>query len=361
MESDTLLASPATVDFSTADLPELNFAHIENLTDSTGIIQHAMFALPNRKEGYCIDDNARALMLMVWACKNKKNSSAFTLLPVYLSYIHHMQTDDGYFRNFMSYSKTMHENRGSEDSFGRTIMALGFLANEGTSTMLVRSAAEIFVKAYPHIHQLKSIRGVANSIVGLCQFIKYNYPDDLKVDMVIELSNRLTEQYRLHKSDDWHWFEDVLTYDNAILPLALVNAYEITQDESYLEVAFESMQFLESKTMHDSMVRPIGNDGWCSRDGITAQYDQQGIDVMAMVLYYSQAFRITREQKFLQNMYNCYQWFLGRNDKGQPLYDASTGGCADGLHADGVNLNQGAESTLAYWISHVVVASALEE
>lgn len=356
----TLVASKPSL-FRVNQLPELNFAHIINLTNDTGIIQHALFALPNRKEGYCIDDNARALLLMVLACKNKKNKTAFQLLPVYLSFVHYMQTSNGYFRNFMSYTKSIEEERGSEDSFGRTVMALGFLANEGTSTMLVRTGAELFSKAYPHIQELVSLRGIANSIIGLCQFIKYNYPDDLKVNLVITLTNKMIEKYEANKTSDWQWFEEVLTYDNAMLPLALLNAYEITQDENYMAVAFESMEFLESKVFHEGVLRPIGNDGWCNRNGSTAQFDQQGIDVMAMVLYYQQAFRLTREQQYLDRMYKSYQWFLGLNDLRQPLYDATTGGCADGLMIDGINYNQGAESTLAYWISHVVVATALEE
>jgi hypothetical protein len=361
METIHTILPPKSIGFSKIQLPKMDFSHIQNLTDDTGIIQHAMFDMPNRKEGYCIDDNARALLLMVWACKDKQNKLAFRLLPVYLSYIHYMQTSDGYFRNFMSYSKSIIEERGSEDSFGRTIMALGFLANEGTTTLLIRSAAEMFSRAYPHIAKLTSLRGRANAVIGLCQFIKYNYPDDLKTDLVTSLANSLVAEYRLNSGDNWHWFEEVLTYDNAILPLALLNAYEITQNSTYLAVAFDAMEFLESKVIHNGIVRPVGNDGWCSRNGPTAQFDQQPIDVMAMVLFYQQAFRLTREQPFLDKMYTAYQWFLGKNDMLQPLYDQSTGGCADGLLAEGINLNQGAESTLAYWLSHVVVTSALEE
>jgi hypothetical protein len=344
-----------------AQMPDLNFLHIDNLTDLTGIMQHAMFAMPNRKEGYCIDDNSRALLLTVWACKNKKNKTAARLLPIYLSFIHYMQTDDGHFRNFMSYAKVSHEDRGSEDSFGRTMMALGFLINDGPSTLLVKTGREIFAKAYPHVQRLVSLRGMANTIIGICQFIKCNYPDDLKRNMVIRLSDKMVGMYKENKKDTWHWFEPILTYDNAMLPLALLNAYEVTQDEEYLAVAFESMQFLESKVFHNDTLRPIGNQGWCKQNGTTAQFDQQGIDVMAMILYYQQAFRLTREQQYLDNMYKSYQWFLGKNDLGLPLYDVATGGCADGLHCEGVNLNQGAESTLAYWISHLVVALALTE
>lgn len=361
METDNIAVLPKRITLTAAQMPELNFSHLRALTDDTGIIQHAMFDMPNRKEGYCIDDNARALLLMVWAGKDKKNTAVQRLLPIYLSFIHYMQTDTGYFRNFMSYTKSVEEERGSEDSFGRTIMALGYLINEGSQPLPVKTGLELFTKAYPHIGQLTSLRGIANAIVGVCQFIKYRFPDDLKRDMVINLSDKMIAMYNEHKKTDWYWYEPVLTYDNAIMPLALLNAYEITQNETYLSVAFESMKFLETKVFYSGMLRPVGNRGWCKPDGPVAQFDQQGIDAMAMILFYQQAFRITRAQKYLTKMYQCYRWFLGANDLGLSLYDPATGGCADGLHAEGVNLNQGAESTLAYWISHVVVMAAVKE
>jgi hypothetical protein len=313
--------------------------------------------MPNRREGYCIDDNARALLLMVWACRDKRNKLARRLLPIYLSFIHYMQSDNGYFRNFMSYNKSSIDICGSEDSFGRTIMALGYLVYEGPSSLLIRTGAEIFSDAYKHVEHLNSLRGMANSIIGVCQFIKYNFPDDLKKNMVIKLADKMVSMYEHNKQNDWHWFEPVLTYDNAILPLSLLHTFEMTRHEDYLSVAMEAMQFLESKVFHDEILRPIGNQGWCKRGGITAQFDQQGIDAMAMVLFYRKAFDLFHEQKYLDKMNESYQWFLGINDLGLPLYDPSTGGCADGLHAEGINFNQGAESTLAYWISHIAVES----
>ena len=359
MLKDKALPIQAKGALTAKQLPEMDFQHISNLTDDTGMIQHALFSIPNRKEGYCIDDNARALLLSVWASKDKKNSTAIRLLPVYLSFIHYMQSEDGYFRNFMSYSKHIEEVRGSEDSFGRTMMALGYLINEGNPHLLVKTGMQIFAKAYSHVDQLISPRAIANSIIGICQFIKRNYPDEIKTAMVAGLSEKLMCMYEAHNSKDWHWFENILTYDNGILPLALLNSWEITQDENCLLIAFEALEFLESKTFHKGIFRPIGNLGWCRKGGSPAQFDQQGIDVMAMVLCYQQAYRNTREPKYLDRMYAAYRWFLGSNDLGVSLYDPSTGGCADGLHAKGINLNQGAESTLAYWISHVIVASEL--
>ena len=154
------------------DLPAVNFSHIQNLTDDTGIIQHAIFNIPNRKEGYCLDDNARALLLSVLACRyNHNDKTELQLLHVYLSFIHYMQTDNGEFKNFMSYTKAATEERGSEDSFGRTIMALGFLMNEGLSNMFSKTAAGIFSRAYRHIDNLVSIRGIANAVIGVCQTV----------------------------------------------------------------------------------------------------------------------------------------------------------------------------------------------
>jgi hypothetical protein len=359
--SQTITSSPKPPVLKSDHLPGVNFSHIRNLTDDTGIIQHAVFGIPNRKEGYCIDDNSRALLLAVWACKDKKNQIARGLLPVYLSFIHYMQTDTGEFRNFMTYTKVCPEERGSEDSFGRTIMALGYLVNEGPSDLLIKPGEEIFLKALPHTDQLVSLRGIANSIIGVCQFIKFNYPDDLKKKTVMALASKMTGMYKENKRAHWHWFEPHLTYDNAMLPLALLHAYEVINDNTYLSTAMESMQFLESKVFHNGMLRPIGNQGWHQRDGAAAIFDQQGIDAMAMVLLYQQAFNITGEKKYLSKMYASHQWFLGANDLGISLYDPSTGGCADGLHCEGINLNQGAESTLAYWISHMALASVLTE
>lgn len=361
METAEILSQPNPRVLEFKDLPKFNFSHVKSLTDDTGIIQHAIFNIPNRKEGYCIDDNARALLLAVWACKDKQNDVALPLLHVYLSFIHYMQTPNGEFKNFMSYTKEAFEERGSEDSFGRTIMALGFLVNESPSHLLAKTGCEIFSKAYRHIDQLVSIRGIANSMVGLCQYIKYNYPDDVKRDLVIKLADKMVVMFEENKGKGWQWFEPILTYDNAILPLALLNAYEVSSDETYLTIAIESMRFLESKVFHYGILSPIGNEGWLSQGSEGARFDQQGIDAMAMVLFYQQAFRVTRNKKYLSRMYQSYQWFLGSNDLALSLYDPTTGGCADGLHMEGINLNQGAESTLAYWISHMVVAAAIKE
>jgi hypothetical protein len=323
--------------FNAGQLPELNFAHISSMTDTTGIARFALVAEPRPEEGYSIDDNSAALLLTVRACKNKKNQIAQRLLPIYLGFIQQMQMDNGYFRNMPRDTKTGEEEKSTEDAFGRALMALGFLVNEGPTHLLMKTGLGIFSKAYPHIDKLVSLRSMASAIIGVCQVIKYNYPDDTRQDMVINLSNKLVNSYKENQRSDWHWYEPTLSRDNALLPLALLNAYEITQDEQYLDVALESIKFLELKIAHT------------------------GREVMTMILFYQQAFRVTREQQYQDSMYQRYQWFMGANNLNRPLYDPSTGGCTDGSQVRGKGLNQGAESTLSYWISHLAVASALAE
>jgi hypothetical protein len=373
MQKDMVLSR---VPFTASELPGVDFSHIQNLTDTKGIIRQAPFSLPGRKEGYYIEDNSRALLLSVWAGKSGKNKVAQRLLPIYLSFIQSMQMSDGYFRDFAVHPKNGAEGwsidrdgnpdsgmdeRCSEESFGRTMMALGFLVNEGPTHLLIRTGMAVLVKAYEHSGRLVSLRGIANALVGICQIIKYNYPDDAKQDMVVRLSDKLTDMYELHQRDDWQWFEPEMACDNAVLPLALLNAYEITQQEKYMDVAFGSMKFLESKVIHNGVVKPMGKPGVFKPGKGAVRLDQQGMDVMAMVLFYQQAYRITREQEYLDRMYLCYRWFLGANGTGVSLYDPSTGGCADALNAKGALSNPGVESTLAYWISHVTVSTALTE
>ncbi len=175
------------------------------------------------------------------------------------------------------------------------------------------------------------------------------------------LTNKLVLAYDCHKGDDWHWFEDKMTYDNAIFPLALFHALEITGNEEVKTIAYESLNYLEKLTFNLNSCNPVGNDGWYLRGNkVMPLYDQQAIEIMAMVLMYDQAYTATGEQEYMKKMFSCYLWFLGENSLRIPLYDSETKGCADGLHRDGANRNQGAESTLAYLISHLTILKAFK-
>jgi glycosyltransferase involved in cell wall biosynthesis len=341
-------------------MPAFSMAHIQRLTDDTGIVQHAKYGIPNLKEGYCVDDNARALIMVILAYKQNKNKVALELLPVYLSYIQYMQCDDGNFRNFLSFKREYLDEVGSDDSFGRTIWALGFLINNAPNNSYREFAKDLFFRSIPHFNKLTHLRGLANTIIGLSSYLKASPNDEGMINELNLLVTPLKAAYKNQSSDKWHWFEEKMTYDNALLPLALLHHYQITQDAESLEIGMLTMNFLDEKTLNKGYLNPVGNDGWLYKDKEMALHDQQAIETMAMVLMYFKAYEVSQDMQYIKKMYVCYQWFLGENSLRLPLYDYETKGCGDGLQPYGVNRNQGAESTLAYWISHLMVLKALE-
>ena len=336
-------------------LPAFKPDHIISLTDDTGIIQHATGNIPNRKEGYCLDDNSRALILAILGWEQNQDENLQKLIPLYLSFIHYMQREDGKFINFLDYSRNYSEKVGSEDAYGRTLMALGYILTSSQSSLVIKTADVIFQNAFIHIHTLTSIRGIANSIIGLCKYVRYNYTDNNKKSAIIKLSDILTEEYHKNTSPGWYWYESILSYDNAILPLSLLYAYDITHNSIYLKVALDSIKFLESIVFRNGTLETVGNNGWYPQNGVPALFDQQPIDTMAMILLYQKVYELTNDQRFMLNMTISYEWFIGRNTTGIPLYDCHTGGCSDGLQIDGINYNQGAESTISFWISYFTV------
>lgn len=341
-------------------MPKFSLAHVLRLTDDTGIVQHAKYGIPNLKEGYCLDDNARALIMALMAYQRNKSKEAFELLPIYLSYIHYMQTDDGNFRNFLSFDRRYLDDVGSEDSFGRTIWSLGYLIGCAASNSYREFAMELFHRSYPHFKALRYLRGMANTIIGIALYLKVYPTDEGMMNEMIRLTQPLLDAYEKTRADDWEWFEEQMTYDNAILPLALLHSCEITGNEKARKIALTTMAFLDKVTIANGYLSPVGNDGWYNRGGELPTFDQQAIETMAMVAMHFQAYQIFRKPEYIEKMFLCYKWFLGENTLRAPLYDYETKGCCDGLLPTGINRNQGAESTLAYLISHLTVLNAFE-
>jgi len=341
-------------------MPKLNLSHITLLTDDTGIIQHARFGIPNLKEGYCIDDNARALIMALMAYQLDKNQKALKLIPVYLSFIQYMQLEDGNFRNFLSFNRNYLDEVGSEDSFGRTVWSLGYLISAAPNNSYREFGRELFSHSVSHFKDLKYIRGKANTIIGIAHYLTMHPGDELLIAEINQLAGSILNAYKIHQDENWHWFEDILTYDNAILPLALLHHYEVTGSPESYQIAMESIAFLNSFSFENGYLNPVGNDGWMKKHGKNPIYDQQAIETMAMVLLYAKTYEITNDGKYLNLMQLSYEWFLGKNSLHIPLYDFETHGCADGLQFNSVNRNQGAESTLAYFISHLTVIKSAE-
>jgi glycosyltransferase involved in cell wall biosynthesis len=342
-------------------LPPFSLTHINRLTDDTGIIQHAKFGIPNLKEGYCLDDNSRALLMVLMTYRQMKNMRALELSPIYLSYIHYMQNPNGTFRNFLSFSRNFLDEVGSEDSFGRTIWALGYLLGNAPNDAYYQTGKMVFFNAAPNFEKLKSIRGIANTMIGISYYLKSNPSDDTMTERLRNLANLLIKHFNENETPDWKWFESLLAYDNGILPLALLHSAEILNDEKITQTAISTMNFLTKHTLKDNYLSIIGNEKWFNKEGERSVFAQQPIDAMAMVLMYHQAFHVTSDKEYLNKLYTSFLWFLGENDLRMSLYDFETQGCCDGFESYGVNRNQGAESSLAYLISHLTVLQAYEE
>jgi hypothetical protein len=219
----------------------------------------------------------------------------------------------------------------------------------------------VFFEASANFEKLKSIRSIANMMVGICYYLKSNPSDEGMMQRLKGFAYTLVKQYDDNKTEEWKWFEPLLAYDNGMLPLALLHSAQILQDEKIKTAAIETMNFLTSITMNDGYLSIIGNKEWYKKNGERSVFAQQPIDALAMVLMYHQAFHLTKDKQYLNKLYTSFMWFLGENDLRMSLYDFETKGCCDGFENYGVNRNQGAESSLAYLISHLTVLQAYEE
>jgi hypothetical protein len=238
---------------------------------------------------------------------------------------------------------------------------LGYLLSNAPNDAYYQTGNQLFFQAAPYFEKLQSIRGIANTLIGISYYLKSNPSDESMTERLRNLAHVLVRHFKENNTPKWHWFESLLAYDNGILPLALLHSAEILNDEDITTTAITTMDFLTKHTMKNKYLSVIGNEKWYKKDGERSVFAQQPIDAMAMVLMYHKAFLFTKDKSYLNKVYSSFLWFLGENDLRMKLYDFETKGCCDGFESYGVNRNQGAESTLAYLISHLSVLQAYEE
>ena len=335
-------------------LPTLRLVHLQRLSDSTGIFQHATFSLPNFHEGYCTDDNARALLLTVLLEETGDDTlEVQTLASAYAAFVNYaFDPEQNRFRNFMSFDRRWLEQTGSEDAHGRALWALGACVGRSRRRSLQMWAAQLFERALPAAANSDSARTWAFTLAGIGDYLKC-FSGDRHVDQVRQsLTQRLLDAFVQHSSDNWLWFESELTYANASLPHALLVSGQTANHPEAVDAGLRSLRWLaQVQTAEAGHFRPIGSGGFYPQGGTRAQFDQQPIEAAATVSACLQAFICTQDDFWLNETRKAFEWFLGRNDLGQPLYDPGAGGCYDALHVDRVNLNQGAESTLAFLLA----------
>jgi len=368
MESPKVQFSARMTHKSLDELPELNLKHLSQMSDDTGMLQHAIFTIPNRREGYTTDDNARALILAVLLeplerDREGKPSLRSATIGLYLSFVEHaFNPAKGRFKNFLRYDRRWNEPVGSEDSHGRALWGLGTVLGQSHDQGFRGAAGRLFEFSLPAVLEFSSPRAWAYTLLGIQEYLS-SYPGDRDAQKIRSvLSRRLLEMYESIRRPDWKWFENVLAYGNARLPQALLLVGAACSDDRMISAGLESLDWL-LRTQHCDVDRhfvPIGSQGFYPQDGEKARFDQQPLEAAGAVSACLQAYRVTGDSRWRNEAWSAFNWFLGDNDLQLPLYDSATGGCRDGLHPDRANENQGAESTLSFLMALMEMRSLPE-
>jgi glycosyltransferase involved in cell wall biosynthesis len=342
-------------------LPELKLNHLDQMTDGTGILQHAIFTIPNRSEGYTTDDNARALILTVML--ERTGPGVWDSSSRYLSFLEHaFNPAKGRFRNFLDYDRRWKEAAGSEDCHGRAVWALGTVIARSSDQGLRGAAGRLFEACLPLVVEFFSPRACAYSLLGIQEYL-HSYPGDRDVQKVQSaLTERLLAMYESVRRPDWKWFENILAYGNARLPQAMLLVGSACSDNRMISAGLETLDWLlltQRCQTHGHFV-PVGSQGFYRQGEDKARFDQQPLEAAGAVSACLQAYRVTGDSRWRKEAWSAFNWFLGDNDLQLPLYDAATGGCRDGLHPDRANENQGAESTLSFLMA-LLEMRALQE
>lgn len=352
-------------------LPPIKIDHFQRLTDDFGMFQFAKFTEPEIASGYTLDDNARALIAIVLfyarAKQHFQDSQKFLLkrpmlklMETYLNVFDFVAKPDGTFENYVTPDRKldhhMNERDSLEDSNGRALHALAIAATNRQGPKFVRErSTKLLRKSLQNNIPFTSPRAISFFIKALCYLIDADLLGD-EFDLRAKLqehTDHLVALFDTHAKEGWHWFEPYLTYANAIMPEALIFSYHITKNNHHLSIAMKTTNFLIDVHFDKGIYIPIGQDGWYHKDGKRYEYDQQPEDTASMVQLLAELYHATKETTYRDLMRNAFGWFLGNNSIKQIVYDQTSGGCCDGISPNGVNLNQGAESTVSYLIARL--------
>jgi hypothetical protein len=335
----------------------VNLGHLRALTDETGILQHSTFAVPRYAEGYCLDDNARALLLMALiedsgVVDSRTIRELATRYLAFVAYAFDSRTLR--FKNFMTYSRRWSEDVGSEDSHGHAIWALGATIGRASDPGRSSLSGDLFQAALPGLLTLGSPRAWAYGLLGIDEYLRAFEGDSSVEAARKELVGRLVDLHRAVATAEWPWFESSLTYANARLAQALIVSGDAMRSEEITNIGLSGLDWLARLQVEkNDFFAPVGSNGFYERGGEKATFDQQPIEAASMVSASLDALRVSRRPIWAENACRAFDWFLGQNHLHEPVYDAATGGCRDGLHADRANENQGAESTLSFLLALV--------
>lgn len=323
--------------------------HLDRMTDSTGLIQHAIYSIPRRESGYTTDDNARALRLCTRFWSEHRDERMLSRVTGYLSFLEYARCPGSGFHNFLSYQRQWLDTAGAGDCQGQAVRALAEVVGSTLPNDYRVLARELIEAVLPALADLRSLRAQAYVILAWAHLWTAGVKDlDPLENIAWSATQRLVECYQRSVRPDWQWFESRMTYANAVLPHALFLAAQRWPKEPFLEVADASFAFLDRATTTDDVFWPVGNSGWYAHGEDKALYDQQPVEAVTMAEAALAAFATLGAEKYLAAFHRAHGWFGGKNSLRQPLADERRGACYDGLQSSGANQNQGVESTLAY-------------
>ena len=330
--------------------PAIALSHLRAMTDDTGLFQHAVQSVPDRSHGYCVDDNARGLLLATALTTLGEAQLPESMTMSFAAFVQHAwNPDTRRFRNFMSFDRRWLEPQGSEDSHGRTLWSLGAVARHDISPTRRRWAAGLFAEALTVVDGFASPRAWVFTLLGLESYCAAAAHDSVAAGMRVRLADRLLELLQRVETPDWIWFEENLAYDNARFSEALILAGRSTGSEVYVEAGLRSLEWLTTQqTSPAGLFRPVGTDSFHDVRATRASFDQQPLEATASIAACLAALRQTGDSRWRTEAYRAFAWFIGANDLSQPLVDFETGSCRDGLHPDRRNENRGGESVVSY-------------
>lgn len=335
------------------ELPSINCKWLHDMTDDTGILQHARSSIGDRREGYTTDDNARALLAALKYYRFRGGERALKLVRTYLSFLLYVQKKDGRVHNFIGYNHSFLDAKGSDDSLGRVLWACGYSQDASIPEDFRMVSKEIFDRSLIWALRSSSPRTHAFALLGLYHYARA-YPQDRNPPSnLIHLADRLCEGYKNESTPSWQWFEPYLTYANPRLPQALFRAYQTTGRKDYLRIAEKTLNFLAANDIVKDVFHPVGNQFWYRRGGEKALYDQQPIEASCMVEAASMAFQATGKGVYSKMAWTAFAWFMGKNSNNIMVYNPLTGGSYDGITTRGLNRNQGAEAGLSFLLARL--------
>ena len=362
---DTIRTQPARLFRGAArstDLPQPRLDAIERLTDACGIVQHSIFSVPDRSHGYCVDDNCRALMLM-HRFAGADAARADELAATYAAFVQHAWNGGrGRFRNFMAFDRAWLEEEGSEDSFGRTLWSLGVTASTARGHDLRRWALHLFDQVAPHARPLGSPRTWAFVMLAADALLDAHPGHELARSLLSDCGRRLSTLLATYRRPGWDWFEPILAYDNARLPEALMRAGRRLDDAAFRIEGLATWAWLDAvQANEDGQFRAVGTDSFGHAYVRPLPFDQQPLEAWATIDAARVAADLSGDRRWDESARRAYEWYIGANDLGLPLGSNSDGGCFDGLMHDRVNLNQGAESVLAFQFACCAIGEMTEK